>query len=343
MDTKIRVGFDISQIAHKGGVATYTKNLADCLLKLSGLEMVYFYSSLRKTYKGKLKNVKSYRLPPTLFEMLFNRWRNVGIEKFIGPLDIFHSSDWTQPKSKAKKVTTYHDVVPFKYPQWSYPKIVAVHKRRLKLVEKEIDAVIVVSESTKKDLLEVSRIPENKITVIYEGPSFTLQGDALEPDKIKKFKEKYNLPDKFILAIGGIGERRNLERAKEATRGLNLVIAGVTLPWLSMEELGLLYHSARVLLYPSLYEGFGIPILDAFSTGTPVITSNVSSMPEVGGNAAIYVNPQSVEDIKEKLNTVLSDEKLRQDLIKKGFERVKGFSWEKAAKETAAVYRRLLE
>src|SRR3989344_6512108 len=115
---KIKVGLDISQLAHKGGVGIYTQNLAEQLSKLPDLEMVYFYSSLRKPYRGRLKNVKKYRLPPTLFEMLFNRWRNVSIEKFIRPIDIFHSSDWTQPPSKTKKVTTYHDIVPLKYPEW---------------------------------------------------------------------------------------------------------------------------------------------------------------------------------------------------------------------------------
>src|SRR3989344_8716570 len=169
MDRKIRVGMDISQMAHKGGVATYTKNLSHQLSKITDLEMAYFYSSLRKPFKGTLKDLRSYRLPPTFFEMLFNRWRNVSIEKFIGPVDIFHSSDWIQPPTKAKKITTYHDVVPLKYPAWSHPKIVAVHKRRLNLVEQEIDFVIAVSESTKRDLLEVTKIPEDKIIVIYEA------------------------------------------------------------------------------------------------------------------------------------------------------------------------------
>ncbi len=337
----LRVGMDISQIAHGGGVATYTNNLTAQLSKLSNLEMVYFYSSLRKPYRGKLKNVKKYRLPPILFEMLFNRWRNVSIERFIGSLDIFHSSDWTQPPSKAKKVTTYHDVVPIKYPQWSHPKIVAVHKRRLWLVEQEIDFVIAVSESVKADLLEVSKIPENKIKVIYEAPSadFKIQSKT----NIEKFKKKYNLPKEYVLAIGGIGERRNLKRIKEASKDYNLVIAGKTVPWLEYDELELLYNSARVLLYASLYEGFGLPVVDAFACGLPVITSNVSSMPEVGGDAALYVDPFNTEDIKDKLRMAMEDNDLREEMIEKGFKQVKKFSWKKAAYETEAVYQRLMK
>lgn len=340
MDKKIRIGMDISQLAHKGGVATYTRNLSNKLSEFRELEMVYFYSSLRNPYKGDLKNVKSFKLPPTLFEILFNRWRNVSIERFLGPMDVFHSSDWIQPPTKAKKVTTYHDVIPLKYPQWSHPKIVAVHKRRLRLVEHEIDMVIAVSESTKKDLLEVSNIPEDKITVVYEGPSGDFK--PLEGERIKKFKEKYKLPEKFILAIGGIGERKNLKRIKEASKDYNLVIAGETLPWLSIDELELLYNSAEVLLYCSLYEGFGLPILDGFACGLPVVTSNVSSMPEVGGDAALYADPYSVKSIKETLNIVMSDGTLREEMVNKGFEQMAKFSWDKTAEQTAKVYRQLI-
>lgn len=341
MIRKIVVGMDISQTAHVGGVATYTKELADHLYKREELDMRYFYSSLRKPFKGNLKNVKKFRLPPMLFEMLFNRWRNVPIEKFLGPLDIFHSSDWTQPPSKARKVTTYHDVVPLKYPQWSDPKIVAVHRRRLKLVEQEVDLVIAVSNSTKKDLMEISQIPEEKIAVIYEGV-----GDEFKPqptDSIRDFKKKMNLPEGFVLAIGGVGERRNLKRAREASGDYNLLVSGEDLLLLPYEQLPLLYSSAKALLYPSFYEGFGLPILEAMACGIPVITSDVSSMPEVGGNAAEYVNPQSVDEIRNKLKEVMEDKQKRETMIKKGFIQAKKFTWEKAAKETAEVYRRLMK
>ncbi len=338
MTGKISVGMDISQLAHPGGVAAYTQNLSEGLSDITGLEMVYFFSSLRK--KAPLfihGNVKSYRLPPTLFELLFNRWRNIDIEKFIGQIDIFHSSDWIQPPTKAKKVTTYHDVVPLKYPAWSHPKIVAVHKRRLRLVEKEVDCVIAVSESTKRDLLEVSHIPESKITVVYEAPAADFKPQP--PEQIKRFKEKYKLPDKFILAIGGIGERRNLVRIKEACRDYPLIIAGHTLPWLSISELELLYSSAQLLLYPSLYEGFGLPILDAQACGCPVVTSNVSAMPEVAGRGAILVNPYSTEDITRGIRDI---GEVREELIERGLENVKRFSWKKAAQQTAQIYRNLV-
>lgn len=337
----IKVGFDISQLAYQGGVVTYTKNLAKELVKISEFEMVFFYSSMRKPYNGILENVKQFPLPSIALEVIFNKFRKIPIEKFIGPIDIFHSSDWVQPKTSAKKVTTYHDIVPLKYPQWSHPKIVSVHKKRLELVEKEIDMIIAVSEATKKDLLEISKIPKEKITVIYEGVDEKFKPQDVK--EIKQFKKKYKLPDEFILAIGGVGERRNLKRVKETAKDYNLVITGETIPWISDEELPLLYSASKVLLYPSLYEGFGLPILEAMACGTPVITSNVSSMPEIGGEAAIYVNPEDVEGIKRVIEEIMGNMGVKEEKIKKGFIQAKKFSWKKCAEETVRVYQKVLK
>lgn len=336
----MKVGFDISQTAHFGGVAIYTQNLADQLIKTPGLQMSFFYTSLRKPYRGNLSGVRSFPIPPTLAEVVFNRLRFFKIENIIGNIDIYHSSDWMQPPTKAKKVTTYHDVIPLKYPQWSTPKIVEVHKRRLKLVEKEIDMVIAVSESTKIDLLELSNIPAEKISVIYEAAdnSFIPQDEK----KTAEFKKKYGLPAKFVLAIGGVGQRRNLDRVKEAVGDNHLVITGETIPWISQAELPLLYSTASVLLYPSFYEGFGLPILEAMACGTPVITSNISSMPEIGGEAALLVDPENSDDIKKKLKMIIEDKDLQKERVKKGFVQAGKFSWEKCAQETVKVYRQLL-
>lgn len=336
----MKVGLDISQIAHGGGVGTYTQNFAAELSKLPDLETVFFYSSLRKPYGGNLPHVKSFPIPPTVLEILFNKVRAIPIENFLGPVDIFHSSDWLQPRAKVKKVTTYHDVVPLKYPQWSNPKIVKVHKRRLELVEKEIDMVVAVSEATKKDLLEITNIPEEKIRVVYEGVDEKFK--PRDKEEVDEFRKKYYLPEEFVLAIGGIGERRNLERVKQAAQEYNLVISGQTIPYLPDGEMPLLYNSAALLLYPSFYEGFGLPILEAMACGTPVITSNVSSMPEVGGDAAEYVNPEDEKGIAGKVKEVMEKNGKKEEMIKKGLQQAKKFSWHKCAAETVKVYREVL-
>lgn len=334
----MKVGFDISQIIHPGGVANYTKNLAFELQKNKDLELVFFFSALRKSYRGELKNVKKFRLPPTLFEVLFNKIRNVGIEKFIGPVDIYHSSDWVQPPTKAKKVTTYHDLIPLIHPQWSHPKIVTVNKTRLKIVEREVDKVIAVSNSTKEDLLKVSKLKPEQIEVIYEGVS-----DNFKPaseKEVNEFKKKYNLPEKFILAIGGVGERKNLKRIKQASKEFKLI---TTFNDITVEddELPLLYSSAEVLVYTTLYEGFGLPILEAMACGTPVITSSVSSMPEIAGGNAVFVDPEKPEEIKKAIKEVLNDKDIRKELVDGGLKRAKEFSWERAANQTAKLYQEL--
>ena len=336
----MRVGFDISQVAHRGGVATYTSELTKELIRHKEIDWVFFYSSLRKKYQGELPKVKQFKIPPTILEIIFNDLR-FPIEKFIGEIDIYHSSDWMQPKTKAKKVTTIHDVIPLIYPEWSNPKIVKIHKKRLKLVEEDIDMVIAVSNSTKKDLLKISKIPEEKITVIYEGVSETYKIQTEK--KVSEFKNKYKLPDKFFLAIGGIGERKNIKRIKEATQGFKLIVLGEDIPSLQVEEIPLLYSASEALIYTTLYEGFGLPILEAMACGTPVITSNVSSMPEIAGDAALFADPERIEDIKTKINLILRSEKKRVELIKKGLKQAEKFNWKKAAFETIDLYKALLK
>ncbi|MBI3485818.1 glycosyltransferase family 4 protein [Candidatus Daviesbacteria bacterium] len=333
----MKIGIDISQIAHPGGVATYTKNLVIQLIRNHKLQIVPFYSSLRKPYKGEIPNVKSFNFPPILLEFLFNKLR-VPIDLFIGETDIFHSSDWMQPKTKAKKITTYHDLIPIKFPQWSHPKIVKVHQKRLKIVENEIDMIIAVSESTKQDLLEVSKIPEEKITVIYEAadPIFKVEDEK----KVEVFRKKYNLPNIFLLAIGGVGKRRNLENIKKASLNTPLIITGQNIPHLSIEEMSLLYNSSAALVYTSFYEGFGLPILEAMQSGTPVITSNLSSMAEIAAENAFLANPKEINSIKEGIKTVLAK---RDYYRKKGLEHSKKFSWEKCAEKTEALYQKLYE
>lgn len=333
----MKVVIDISQIAHPGGVANYTQHLAEELLKIPELDLTFFYSSLRKPYQGDLSNVKSFRYPPTVLEILFNKLR-LSIDSFITPGDIFHSTDWMQPRTRAKKITTFHDLIPIKFPEWSDPKVVTVHKRRLKIVENEIDKVIAVSKSTKKDLLEVSKIPEEKIVVIYEAADEAFK--VKEEKETGNFKSKYNLPSKFLLAIGGVGKRRNLENIKKAAASIPLIITGENIPFLSNKEIPLLYNAASVLVYASLYEGFGLPILEAMQSGTPVVTSNLSSMAEIAEDNAVLVDPQDISSIEKGIELALFEKEYYR---KKGLAHSKKFSWKKCAQETVEVYQKLHE
>ncbi len=336
----MRVGFDISQVAHTGGVATYTSELTKELIKHKEIDWVFFYSSLRKKYQGELPKVKQFKIPPTILEIMFN---NLGfpIEKFIGEIDIYHSSDWMQPKTKAKKVTTIHDVIPLIFPQWSDPKIVKINKKRLKLVEEDIDMVIAVSKSTKNDLLKISKIPAEKITVVYEGVSSIFKPQ--DPKKVEEFRGFFKLPDHFILSVGGVGKRKNLDRIKEASQGYNLVILGETIKNLESETLPLLYSAADALIYTTLYEGFGLPVLEAMACGIPVVTSNNSSLPEVGGRVVLYADPLNIEDMIKKIRQAIEDIPWRKEATQKGFKQAEKFNWKKAALETTDLYKALLK
>lgn len=355
----MRIGIDISPVLYGTGVSIYTQELVSTLLKLDKKnEYALFGGSLRR--KGELEDyiqslqgnftAKLFNLPPVAADFLWNRLHIFNIENLIGKIDVFHSSDWTQPPSNSKKVTTIHDLAPFKYPSETHSRIRAVHKRRLRWVKKEVDAIIVPSNATKNDLTKMG-FSNEKIAVIPEASSSVFYKRSEK--EISHVKNKWGIVGDYLLTVGN-SERKNLSRASKALKKVSkknkLVVAARTSHNISAEnvisvhnssddELAALYSGAQALLYPSLYEGFGLPILQAFSCECPVVTSNISSMPEVAGDAAVLVDPLSVESIANGIKSALKN---KNDLIKKGKKRVKNFSWEKTAKETLKVYESLL-
>ncbi len=171
----MKIGIDISQIAYKNtGVANYLEHFIDNLLKIdSKNKYVLFYSSLRKPLKHNWSTnlkIKKYRFPPLLLDIFWNRLHIFPIEKFIGDVDVFISSDWTEPPAiKAKKATILYDLIVYKYPEETDSKIIATQKRKLKWVKKECDSIFCISESTKRDAMEILGIEEKRLKVIYPG------------------------------------------------------------------------------------------------------------------------------------------------------------------------------
>lgn len=343
----MKIGIDISQIVYEGtGTATYTKNLVENLLKIDKKnDYVLFGSSLRRQTQLKQFTRKIWPFPPTFLDFVWNKLHTFPVEKLIGPVDVFQSSDWTQPPTKAKKVAPVLDMVVYKFPQFSHPQIIATQKRRLKWVKKEADRIVTISQASKNDLVEILGIPPQIIKVIYLAPAKEFGPQSKE--KVATIREKYNLQKDYVLAVGTREPRKNLDRVVEAFSKLNkpnleLVIAGKAgwgkepkanlLGFVPQEDLPALYAGAYCFVYPSLYEGFGFPVLEAMACGCPVITSKVGSLPEVGGQAALYVDPENVSDIAEKIDSV------DQSLVAKGLTQAKKFSWEKTARETLKVY-----
>lgn len=232
---------------------------------------------------------------------------------------------------------------------------------------KKAKKIITISKSSKNDIIKAYNVSEAKIEVVYPG----IKVISNIKDKIlnmSDFKKKFGINDEYILFVGTLQPRKNIENLIEAfsmikNKNLNLVIVGKKgwmyedilnapkkyevsdrvkfLDNVNDEDLPGFYKNAVCFVLPSLYEGFGLPILEAMQYGCPVLTSNISSLPEAGGDAAIYFDPQNSEDIAEKIDKVTSDEKLRTEMVQKGYEQVKKFSWEKTARETLKVLQEL--
>jgi glycosyltransferase involved in cell wall biosynthesis len=354
----MRIGIDVSQVVYGTGVSVYTKELVKSLLKVDKKnEYVLFGGSLRR--RGELKkfistlegnySTKIVPLSPSVADFLWNRLHWGKPEWFLGKIDIFHSSDWTQPPTNAYKVTTVHDLSFFKYPKITPKKIISAQQRRMSRVLKEVDKVIVPSEATKKDLLDLG-FDEEKVRVIPEAAGENFK--KAKKSKIDNLKKKYKISGGYLLAVG-THPRKNIKRIIKAFeqvragKDLKLVVVGSKEEDLDSDrgiryvghvedkELAKLYSGAEVLVYPSLSEGFGLPILQAFACSCPVVTSNASSMPEVAGDAAILVDPWDTDSIIEGIERAISN---RKTLVKKGKNRLKDYSWEKTAEMTLDVY-----
>lgn len=357
----MRIAIDISQIIYETGVSVYTKELVGALCKLyPECRFVLFGGSLRRNaeigvFADRFANAKAVLtlISPSIADFLWNRLHVVNIEKFTGEVDVFHTSDWSEPPALAPKVTTIHDLSFLHYPRETSKKILDTHRRRLHWVKKESSAVIVPSKATKEDAMKLG-IREDKIHVIPEAPSkiYKKQTSA----RISVIKRKYKITGEYALAVGA-APRKNLpriinafEKAKVESGLSKLVVVGrgdrentknvMFLGHVEACDLPALYSGASILVYTSLYEGFGLPVLEAFSCGTPVLTSNVSSMPEVAGKAAVLVDPEITEEIAKGIIKTLEKKK---ELVASGKEEVKKFSWERTARETMGVYEDLVK
>lgn len=346
---KTKVAFNISPLAgdHEvRGIGTYTKNLLTALKKLDEVEIQEF-SDIEK-----IKDADVVHYP---FFDLFSHTLPV-IKKF-------------------PTVVTIHDVIPLAFPKAFPPGIKGFLNNFLQKISlNNVAAVITDSEASRKDIREYLGVASKKIYVVPLAPSphFKAIDDKTVLNNVKR---KYSLPDKFALFTGSVNFNKNLLNLTEGVikAEIDIVFVGKgfetrnnlnhpelrsfavflekfahhprvhILGFVKEEDLVAITNLAQVLLLPSLKEGFGLPILEAQACGTPVITSETSSMPEVAGDGALFVNPYNIVEIANAIVKVLYDDKLRDQLIRKGFENVKRFSWEKTAANTVKVYRYVLQ
>jgi len=282
-------------------------------------------------------------------------------------MDIWHATYFTPiTVSGAAKVSTIHDLVPLRLPHTT-TNDKGIFVQQVRDAIKSSQLIICVSENTKNDILQYFNVNPDKLFVTYQP--IILNKRLPEKEAVDQKLNYYNLKNKnYILFVGAIEPKKNLKRLIEAFLSIDtdmpLVIVGkkawlwkneleiISSKWnndhilrkirlreyVSVSDLPVLYKGAQCLAFPSLYEGFGLPPLEAMSLGCPVVTSSVSSLPEICGDAALYVNPYDSRDITDKLEQILSDDELKARLIQTGYERVKQFSMENYMTRLAAAY-----
>jgi glycosyltransferase involved in cell wall biosynthesis len=364
----VRIGIDARLVFyHQAGIGQYILRLTQALAQINRDDaFVIFKSRKDKTPIVAQPNFKRQKM----WTPSHHRFERLAMSLELAPfaLDILHSPDFIPPAwTRCPSVITMHDLAFMLYPRF-LTRDSARYYGQVDVAARQADHIIAVSESTKRDTIRLLGVPEAKITVIYEAahPLFEL----IAADGAREFvRTHYNLPPEFILFVGTIEPRKNLPTLLRAFRRLRdnykseavLAIAG-NRGWLveevdqviaelqlgnavrflgnvRNEELVYLYNAATLFVLPSFYEGFGLPPLEAMACGTPVIVSNVSSLPEVVGDAGLLIAPEDIEALTVAMWRVLTDDKLRRELCEKGLKRAQTFSWERAARETLAVYR----
>lgn len=297
---------------------------------------------------------------------LWTQWR-LPLDLFLHrpKPDVFFSMTHYAPRfSSVPTVVSVMDVAYERFPELFNQSDLYQLRNWTAYSVKQAKKVVTISNSSKDDIIKSYDTPSAKVEVIYPGIKHIA---SLEPRVfgMNQLQSKYHIADNFILFVGTLQPRKNIARLIEAfakvnnEKALDLVIIGKKgwqyeeilaapekfavsdrvkfLEGINDDELSMFYKHAVCYVLPSLYEGFGLPVVEAMQRGCPVITSNISSMPEAGGEAALYVDPENVDDIAEKISLLVTDKKLREELIEKGKKQVKKFSWEKAAKETLDV------
>lgn len=367
----LRIGIDIHSVgSHKGGNATYYRELVKELVKVRcdhNFSLYHTHPAAAKQFisddRFALKRLRPgsrwLRIP---FTLPFRAWHD--------KLDLFHAQFIVPPFLKCKTVTTIPDIA-----YEHSPEFFPFHQRAwLKVLVREsahrADHIITVSERSKRDLIELYGISEDKITVTYEGAGNEFV--PLERNQAKEtVKRRYGISDEYVLYLGRLQGRKNLMRLVQAYATIRksgfpqkLVLAGkadslfhptislirelklesdVLLPgYVEAQDLPSLYNAAEVFVYPSLYEGFGLPVVEAMACGTPVITSRGSSLEEIAGEGALLVDALDERSLSEALMQLLTNPELRTQLSRAGVKRSSDFSFKRAAQQTVGIYERVL-
>lgn len=357
------------------GIGNYAHNLIKNLIKFKkyGNISLIHYNKTQDTIYDNVNDIVIPKIAPLLTNL-------IGMPYAINKadIDILHapSHGYMQTSSfffngGVKKILTIHDLTPLLFPETHSKETLFFWNSTLKLIKNRADIIIVDSKNTKNDCIMHLGISDERIKVVHLAADSKYKPINNKENIEKELKNKYNLKFPFILYVGTLERRKNISTLIKAFYKLKknsvkhkLVIAGgkgwkyneifetidklglkndvIFTGYVPDEDLVKLYNAADLFVYPSLYEGFGLPPLEAMACGCPVITSNASSLPEVVGNAGIMVDPYNFDILYEKICEVLSNNGFRDELRKKSLNRAKLFSWEKTAEETCKIYEEVL-
>jgi len=371
----MKIGFDAKRAFHNNsGLGNYSRDLIRVFLeRASKADTFYLFNPKHKDqHKVNLTYNTFIVEPASFFWVKFKSfWRLKYITKLSKTydLDIYHGLSGEIPlgiiKTKTKTIVTIHDLIFLRYPKLYNFFDRKIHYFKFKYAAKNSNHIIAISEQTKRDIIETFNVPEKKISVVYQSCNSAFKKQYSKHNK-EQVKLKYNLPKKFILNVGTIEERKNLLTIVKAVQHLNtpLFVVGKKTGYykritqfieenglrnriyflnnVSLKELAIIYQLSTVFCYPSIFEGFGIPIIEALYSKTPVITSKGSCFPEAAGPDSLYISPYDFEDLSIKIKKLLDDFDYRVNIVELGFKYVQKFSDDNLYFEINNIYKSVL-
>ncbi len=342
----MRIAIDYTAAIRQGaGIGNYVRNLVDAMLAQDPRNQYTLLTSGHPTPGHpfpKADNVRgrSIIIPDRYLNILWYRWRlPLHATLFTGMVDIYHGPDFVLPpiNGKVRKVVTVHDLAFLEHPEYAVPQLAAYLNKVVPEAVASADVVATVSQATSQTLIEYFKTPREKITIIPNGIRSYFRR-ITDPILLAATRYKFGLKHPLVL---GVGPGWLYDETQQLIAKLKLENKVRFLGRVTELELITLYSMADVFVFPSFYEGFGVPPIEAMACGAPVITSNSSSLPEVVGDAALLIDPHNTGELARAILQVLENEQLRDELCQKGYARAQHFTWPKSASKMLSVYQRL--